>query len=91
MCQLYKIVFQTDEILIGTIPDFITASRRGSDESVAVPGGLAVVERAGAGWRFRDTLKHDGTKLSQVGGQKLPVPSAVCTGHCTHIRCGPVR
>ena len=77
MCQLYKIVFQTDEILIGTIPDFITASRRGSDESVAVPGGLAVVERAGAGWRVRDTLEHDGTKLSQVTGQKLPV--AFCT------------
>jgi len=52
--------------LIGTIPDFIAASRRGSDESVHVPGGLAVVERAGAGWRVRDMLEHDGTKLSQI-------------------------
>ena len=73
--------------MIGTIPDFIASSRHRSDESVPVPGGLAVVERAGAGWRFRDTLKHDGTKLSQVDDQKLPVSAL----HCTDIRCGPVR
>ena len=70
--------------MIGTIPDFITASRRESGESVPVPGGLAVVERAGAGWRVRDTLQHDGTKLSQVGGQKLPV--AFCSLHWSLYR-----
>ena len=59
---------ETDEIIIGTIPDVHSAMElMMGNKSVAVPGGMAVASRLpSGGWRVRDVLEHDGTKLSQI-------------------------
>jgi len=63
---------ETNEILIGTVPDLMAALAYGEGlDDVLVPGGLAVArqERRGGGalqWVVDDVLNHDGSKLSQV-------------------------
>jgi len=59
---------EADEILMGTIPDIFAAKKfMEGNWSVAVPGGMAVASRLPTGgWKVRDVLEHDGTKLSQI-------------------------
>ena len=60
---------ESDQILIGTIPDItpMLQKTKGGEE-IKVPGGLALADRdgQGSGWRVRDVLEHDGSKLSQI-------------------------
>jgi len=56
----------SDEIIIGTIPDLTAAVKKGMDPTFPVPGGMAVASLQGSGWKIRDILEHDGTKLSQI-------------------------
>ena len=59
---------ESDEILIGTIPDITPIMKKATspEEEVHVPGGMAVANKDGKGWRVRDVLEHDGSKLSQI-------------------------
>ena len=59
---------ETDQIIIGTIPDVPAAMEHMmGNKSVAVPGGLAIASpRPTGGWQVRSVLEHDGTKLAQI-------------------------
>ena len=59
---------ETGQILIGTIPDFITATRFVmGDKRLAVPGGLALASPLpSGGWEVRELLRHDGSRLAQI-------------------------
>ena len=59
---------EADEIIIGTIPDFIAAIKMSGGEDVPVPGGMVVAHKHtnNEGWEVQDVLNHDGTKLSQI-------------------------
>jgi len=58
---------EADEILIGTIPDMMAVAQGEGNPEVRVPGGMALASRHEAGgWRVRDVLEHDGSKLDQI-------------------------
>ena len=58
--------YETEEIIMGTIPDLLAAVKIESDATVSVPGGMAVLRKVGKDWSIEDVLEHDGTKLCQV-------------------------
>jgi len=58
---------QFDEIVIGTIPDIQAIIEKMKDPGYPIPGGMLIASKsAKSGWSVRDTLEHDGTKLSQI-------------------------
>merc|ERR1712080_280031 len=58
---------ESGDIIMGTIPHILPAIKFMNGEKVAVPGGLAVARRTGAGdWKVDSVLEHDGTKLCQI-------------------------
>ena len=58
----------SDEIIIGTIPDFMTCVKKEKGEDIPVPGGMAIApkEDGGNGWVVDSVLQHDGAKLAQI-------------------------
>ena len=67
----------SDEIIIGTIPDLAAAIKKGMDPSFPVPGGMAIASLQGSGWKIRDILEHDGTKLSQISAAARFGPTVI--------------
>jgi len=59
---------EADEIIIGSIPDFLACMKKMKGEDVPVPGGMAVARKStdNAGWVIDNVLNHDGTKLAQI-------------------------
>ena len=58
---------EADEILIGTIPDIPALMKvMDGDKTVAIPGGMAIASSTSSGWKVKDVLEHDGTKLSGI-------------------------
>ena len=57
---------EDDEIIMGTFTDLEAARMRNKDPTVKVPGGMALASPRGSGWKIREILRHDGTKLSQI-------------------------
>jgi len=58
----------SDEIIIGTIPDFMACIKKGKGDDIPVPGGMAIAhkEEGGNGWVVDSVLEHDGAKLAQI-------------------------
>jgi len=57
---------QTGEILMGTIPDMLSAIQSDSNSDIIVPGGLSIAYMEKGEWNVKDVLMHDGSKLSQI-------------------------
>jgi len=58
---------EANEIVIGTIPDLTAMVKfMDGDRSIAVPGGMAIASSTTSGWKVRDVLEHDGTKLCGI-------------------------
>jgi len=76
-----------DEIIIGTIPDFIACIKKGQGEDVSVPGGMALARKEGGvtGWVVDSVLEHNGAKLPQISaaarlGSKIVLGSPFSEG-----------
>jgi len=65
-----EIDHQTGEILMGTLPDLVSAIKsEGGNKDVTVPGGYAAMKKSKEGkWEISNILLHDGKKMSQVSG-----------------------
>ena len=59
---------EADEIIIGSIPDFLACMKKMTGEDVPVPGGMAIARKSvdNAGWVIDNILNHEGTKLAQI-------------------------
>jgi hypothetical protein len=60
---------EADEIIIGSIPDFLACMKKMTGEDVPVPGGMAVARKSSdnaGSWVIDNVLNHDGKKLAQI-------------------------
>ena len=78
---------ESNEIIIGTIPDFIACIKKGQGEDVSVPGGMAVARKESGvtGWVVDSVLEHNGAKLPQISaaarlGSKIVLGSPFSEG-----------
>ena len=63
---MHKTGLYLGEILMGTIPDMLSAIQSDSNPDIIVPGSLSIAYMEMGEWNVKDVLMHDGSKLSQV-------------------------